>query len=351
MFELLTSKRLGTPSSMRVLSVSGGGLLGVIPAAMLLRFEALGQRQYGPEYRLRDSFDLVGGTSTGAVIATGVALGLTASEIADFYLQDVPKGFQRRRVAVPMLHDLFDGDLMQSFFKQRTEGRCLTRAELDCHLAITVKDLTASRPVVFSTLPGDSARISLGDIDHRRDALPIDLLLRAGTAAPGLFSPVEMTLDNGAKMVAADGGLSPFNDPGLLLARLAWEAGAGKVDLTSLGTGRRRPSYRTASLMRGPAFTRMLRVLLGVIRDSEEQTHHMLKSLASTPSAPLGYRKVNMELDRIALDALGVRTSRREMAQMRSISSFSGKSTLFEAAQRFASANIDRPLPLARRAS
>ena len=93
MLDFMTYEPMETPGEMRILSVSGGGLLGVIPAAFLMHFEALGQRTYGQSYRLADSFDLAGGSSTGAVISTGIALGLSAAEIADFYLRDVPKGF------------------------------------------------------------------------------------------------------------------------------------------------------------------------------------------------------------------------------------------------------------------
>lgn len=349
MLDFLTSERFETPSSMRVLSVSGGGLLGVVPAAMLIRMEDLGRSEYGPDYRLADSFDLVGGTSTGAVIATGVALGMSARSIADFYLKDVPRGFRRRRTAVPLLHDIYDGDLLQSCFHKRTRDRCLRRADLSCHLAITVKDLTGEMPMVFSTLEGAENRSDMVDAVHRRDVLPLDLLLRASTAAPGLFSPVVLKLNDGTEIVAGDGGVSPFNDPGLLLARLAWDAGAEKINLTSLGTGYRQPAHRSETILRSPAILRALRSLLGVIRDSEEQTHRLLSNLASVPSAPLEYRKVNMELEKAELDALGVKATKKNLKKMRSISSFSGKTTLFEAAQRYAAANINEPLPLAKR--
>ena len=328
------------------MSVSGGGLLGVIPAAILMHYETLGRRAYGPDYRLSDSFDLVGGSSTGAVIATGVALGLSAAEIADFYLRDVPKGFKRRRGAVPLLHDLFDGDLMQSFFLKRTGGRCLDRDALTCHLAVTAKDLVNARPMVFSTLPGPTASEDMTDVIHRRDALPLDLLLRASTAAPGLFSPVELPLDDGETLLAADGGLGPFNDPGLLLTRLAWASGALRVDLTTLGTGSTRPKYRASRWTKGPSAIRALRALLGMIKDSEAQTRQMLDTVAASPSEALTYRHVDMGLDRETFTSLGIEVSDQELAAMRNISKFAGKVQLFEAALKFAEMKISDPLPL-----
>ena len=346
MLDFVTSDPLGTPSRMRVLSVSGGGLLGVIPAAILMHYETLGRRAYGSGYRLSDSFDLVGGSSTGAVIATGVALGLGAAEIADFYLRDVPKGFKRRRRAVPLLHDLFDGDLMQQFFLKRTGGRCLDRDVLQCHLAITTKDLVNARPMVFSTLPGSSAEEDMTDVVHRRDALPLDLLLRASTAAPGLFPPVELPLLDGEKRLAADGGLGPFNDPGLLLSRLAWAAGALQVELTGLGTGSTRPKYRASRWTKGPSAIRALRALMGLIKDGEAQTRQMLETVAASPSEALSYRNIDMGLDRETFTALGLDVSDQELAAMRNITKFAGKVQLFEAAMKFAEMKISDPLPL-----
>ncbi|MCV6592373.1 MAG: patatin-like phospholipase family protein [Silicimonas sp.] len=337
---------LGLSRELRVLSISGGGLLGVIPAAFLMHYEALGQSVYGSDYRLSDSFDLVGGSSTGAVIATGVALGLPATEIANFYLRDVPQGFRRRRGSVPLLHDLFDGDLMQGFFARRTGARCLEREALACDLAITVKNLNASKPMVFSTLPGEAS--DMGDVDHRRDPLPLDLLLRASTAAPGLFSPVPLTLENGEEILAADGGVSMFNDPSLLLARLAWDGGADRVDLTALGTGSTRPVHHSSRLSRGPSVMRALKALLGVIKDGEAQTRNLLAALAANSATPLKYRNIDMGLDRESLRALGLAPKTADLAAMRNITKFQGKLDLFEAATRHAQTVITKPLPLSR---
>lgn len=346
MLDFVTSDPLGAPSRMRVLSVSGGGLLGVIPAAILMHYETLGRSAYGRDYRLSDSFDLVGGSSTGAVIATGVALGLSATEIADFYLRDVPKGFKRRRGAVPLLHDIFDGDLMQKFFLKRTGGRHLERSALECHLAVTAKDLVNARPMVFSTLPGGDGVEDMTDVVHRRDVLPLDLLLRASTAAPGLFSPVLLTLDDGEGVLAADGGLGPFNDPGLLLTRLAWAAGALEVDLTTLGTGSTRPRYRATRWTRGPSAIRALRALLGLIKDGEAQTRQILDTIASSPSDALTYRNHDMGLDRATFAGLGIDVKDQDLAAMRNISKFAGKVQLFEAALKFAQNKIVDPFPI-----
>lgn len=68
--------------AVRLLAIPGGGMLGVVAAAFPERLERLGRAApgpgYGPGYRLAQSFDLACGSSTGAVLATAVALGLPA---------------------------------------------------------------------------------------------------------------------------------------------------------------------------------------------------------------------------------------------------------------------------------
>lgn len=332
-----TATDFSTSTRHTVLSVTGGGMLGVIPAAMLARYEELGQEAYGSEYRLCDSFDLVGGTSTGAVIATAIALGCSASEIADFYLKDAPKVMKRRWNAIPFLHDLYKGDEMTSHFTARTQGACLSRADLRCDLAITVKDMTNARPVLFSSLKASPARIF--GVDIRSDELPLDLLMRASTAAPFLFAPVEI-----GGVTAVDGGMSPFGNPALLLAELAQAGLGGHVSLTSLGTGEGRARYDRRALQSQPAILRAIRALLSTLKDAEELTDEILRARAA--DGLITYQTYDLSLDRDSFKALGFEVSKREMTDIRKFGDSVGKEVLFEAARVHAARTICEPLPL-----
>lgn len=66
----------------RILSIDGGGIRGVLPAALLAEFESrhLGGRSAG------DYFDMIAGTSTGGIIALGLSIGMRASEILRLYV-------------------------------------------------------------------------------------------------------------------------------------------------------------------------------------------------------------------------------------------------------------------------
>ena len=68
----------------RILSMDGGGIRGIFPAAVLayLEQEHLQGKSTG------DYFDLIAGTSTGGILALGLGAGLTASEMLQMYLEE-----------------------------------------------------------------------------------------------------------------------------------------------------------------------------------------------------------------------------------------------------------------------
>ena len=66
----------------RSLSIDGGGIRGVFPAAFLAELE---HRYLGGD-SVASYFDLIAGTSTGGIIALGLAAGLCASDLRDLYI-------------------------------------------------------------------------------------------------------------------------------------------------------------------------------------------------------------------------------------------------------------------------
>ena len=69
----------------RILCLDGGGIRGVMPALILQEIE----QQLGSP--LKNHFDLIAGTSTGSILAVGIALGKSPEELLNLYLE---KGLQ-----------------------------------------------------------------------------------------------------------------------------------------------------------------------------------------------------------------------------------------------------------------
>jgi uncharacterized protein len=78
----------------RILSLDGGGIRGVFPAAFLARIEE------HLEHPIGHYFDLIAGTSTGGIIAIGLGLGLSASDILKLYVEQGPAIFDQEHGAV-----------------------------------------------------------------------------------------------------------------------------------------------------------------------------------------------------------------------------------------------------------
>ena len=66
----------------RILSIDGGGIRGIFPAAVLAGLEA----QYTSGRPISDFFDLVAGTSTGGIIALGLGAGYSAADMLALYV-------------------------------------------------------------------------------------------------------------------------------------------------------------------------------------------------------------------------------------------------------------------------
>ena len=81
----------------RILSIDGGGIRGIIPLCVLAKLEAQLKAQRGESVALRDVFGFVAGTSTGAIIAAGIAAGIPAAEMLDLYLTRVGEVFPLAR--------------------------------------------------------------------------------------------------------------------------------------------------------------------------------------------------------------------------------------------------------------
>lgn len=86
---------LGARRPRRILAIDGGGIRRLIGIEILLALkERLAARRGDPDARLCQHFDLVAGTSCGAIIASAIALGLPMREIRDFVLANARNMFR-----------------------------------------------------------------------------------------------------------------------------------------------------------------------------------------------------------------------------------------------------------------
>ena len=85
-------------SPKRILALDGGGIRGALTLGYLQRIEDILRKQNGnnKDFRLSDYFDLIGGTSTGSIIASCLAIGLKVEEIKNMYMELGEKIFAKK---------------------------------------------------------------------------------------------------------------------------------------------------------------------------------------------------------------------------------------------------------------
>ena len=217
------AERYRTPGPRRILALDGGGIRGVITLGVLAALEQqLRERRSDPDYRLCQFFDLIGGTSTGAIIATGLARGMSVAEIADFYERFGSVAFERRALWQRWRALYGDGALVGLLKRTFGPATDLRPEHLRCLLTVVTRNATTDSAWPISSNPAakynDPAR---PDCNLR---IPLWRLVRASTAAPVYFPPEVVPwhpTDPAKSFVFVDGGTTAYNNPAFLLFRMA----------------------------------------------------------------------------------------------------------------------------------
>ncbi|MBW1979992.1 MAG: patatin-like phospholipase family protein [Deltaproteobacteria bacterium] len=217
-------------STYRILSLDGGGIRGLLTAIIL-------ERLLAQVVDFLDMVDLIAGTSTGGILALGLARGRSPSELRKLYQEQGKKIFDDS-----FWDDLVDlGKLRGADYDNRglrselkkTLGSRTTLADLDKKVLITAFDLDNKdphparrtwKPKLFHNFPG---------IDSDGDALAYKVALYT-SAAPTYFPSVDGFIDGGVfannPSMAA---LAQCQDPRTHSQPPAME----DIRLLSLGTG------------------------------------------------------------------------------------------------------------------
>ncbi len=335
------------PGRKRILSIDGGGVRGVLALAFLERLEALLAENAGRPVRLCDHFDLIGGTSTGAILATALALGYSAADIRDFYLRLGPLVFRRPYFRLPGWQSVFDAKALRREIISVVGARTLDSPDLRTGLGVMLKRIDAGSSWILTNNPRAAFWETPTDgsyIGNRRYSLAN--IVRASTAAPHYFDPQLIQIVEGAPAALfVDGGLTPHNDPSLALLlaatlpgyNIGWTLGVDNLTIVSIGTGSYRERCSVEELRRASAVGIALRSLVQQIADNQQLTLTLMSWLGKGgPCWPINSEigdlcnveppfgalfrflryDVKLEADWIG-DTLGVAVSPRDIARLR----------------------------------
>jgi hypothetical protein len=303
-------RHLFGPGRKRLLALDGGGVRGVITVAFLERMEAVLAEREGRPVRLGDWFDLVGGTSTGAVIAGALALGHSTADLKHFYLRLAPRVFQRPFWRIMMLQAKFDATALRREIELVVGERTLDSNDLVTGLGVVTKRMDTGSPWIIANNPRapywetPADRSFIGNRHYR-----LANLVRASTAAPVYFDPELLPIVDGALHgLFVDGGVTPHQNPALILFLmttlkaygLCWPTGPERLLVVSVGTGFYRNQLTAAEARRIRAIGLAVRALSGLIGDGAGLVLTLMQWLGECP-APW---PVNSEVGTMSGDTL-----------------------------------------------
>lgn len=262
----------------RILALDGGGIRGIIPATILAEIE---RRVGAPSAKL---FDLIAGTSTGGILALGLAKPgpaegapeYAAEDLVALYEEEGARIFSRsltHRVAAVenLLDEKYEARGLEGVLRERFGESRLADAVTE--VLVTAYELETREPWFFSR---DKAK-RLPDTHNWR----MRDVARATSAAPTYFEPLEMTAATPHGGLV-DGGVFANNPAmcGYVEAHKVFRP-ATDVLCVSLGTGQHtRPiHYRDA---KGWGLALWAKPILNVVFDGVSDTvDHQMGSLCT----------------------------------------------------------------------
>lgn len=236
----LVRRNFSRGRNFRILALDGGGLRGVFTAAVLSKWDDM--ISSGGGNRIVSHFDLVAGTSTGAILAIGLALGMKPAEILKFYQTNGPHIFPADRGLRHWLRSKHESatlkDVLSSVFgdKKLSESSC-------CRLVLpTVRAQHGKAEAIVTSHTPDRTAF--------RDIRAVDAAL-ASSAAPTYF---DEAMWEGPITIEPflDGGVWANNPilPALAEATRHLNIPLDRIDVLSIGTLTYEQDF-TASLKKG----------------------------------------------------------------------------------------------------
>lgn len=249
-------ERFNRPGPKRILALDGGGSRGLLSLGVLAQLERhLAERSgQGDKFRLAHYFDLIGGTSTGAIIATTLALEWRVRDVVELYFKLLPAIFERPQVPGPLrvLIPAFKNKALTQALNEYLGDRQLSSEDLKTGLAIHAKRIDSGSAWILVNNPDWCYFNARSDGDGIANSeFYLRDLVQSSAAAPTYFSDVRVPLIHDKRGNVSgyahffDGGVSPNNNPALQLLLTVtepafgfnWKTGEDDLLIWSVGTG------------------------------------------------------------------------------------------------------------------
>lgn len=209
----------------RILALDGGGMRGVFTSAVLSRLASLPNCGGGRD--LIEHFDLIAGTSTGGIVALGLALGKTPQDMLDFYLNRGSKIFPKRTILSQLFKPKHDAAVLEKHLRDVFKDSRLGQSKVRLVIPTTKAEAGAAWAI---TTPHHLKRAEFEEFPFVEAAL-------ATSAAPTFFKAAGHETDI-AKSYFFDGGMWANNPvmPAIAEAVSVLSTPVDRIEILSIGT-------------------------------------------------------------------------------------------------------------------
>jgi hypothetical protein len=316
----------------RILALDGGGVKGILTLGMLESLEAELRRRAGdPKLVLSDYFDLIGGTSTGAIVAAGLAVGKSVKDMIALYGNLGPMVFGKTKADGVAMGAKYDIAALKKALRGALGYETVGSDKVLTGLAIHTKRIDTGSAWMLTNHPDNPyyEPAQPGEVGNKDYPL-VDVVM-ASAAAPTFFDEVKipMTYKHRDKPKTygyfVDGAVGGYNNPGLQLLMTAtvprygfgWKAGEKNLMIASYGTGARRPEVNGNSYSGRMPGLKGVTALRSMIWDSQMQAVMVLQTMSNpvrswpingevldldgvciSPEPMLDYQRVDVRLDK-----------------------------------------------------
>ncbi len=339
----------------KILSLDGGGIRGALTLGFLEKIEKEIQiKENDSNLKLCDYYDLIGGTSTGAIIAGGLSIGMSAKEITKLYLDIGDKIFGKKRSwflnPFKRYKAEFDFRPLEKAIDEVFGNITIGSSKIKTALCIVTKraDTLSTWPIINNPK---------GKYFENNKGMLLKKVIRASAAAPSYFIPQKMDVGHGETGTFIDGGVSLANNPSLLLFLVAtlkgfnynWPTGEENLSILSIGTGTYTKKYNPYKIAKKGLLGWASMIPELFMEDANYLNQTILQYLSNSPvprkiDSEIGnmkedilnqytafnYIRYNVILDENELNNLGINLSKKELESLREMSNSHNKELLYK---------------------
>lgn len=180
-------------NNINILSIDGGGIRGILELVQLTELEK------ELNVPLREKFHYITGTSTGAIIAVLLSVGVRCSDILDIYINNANKIFKKQFLNFGLFRPKYDDVYLNEWLEFYTLDKTLADIEID--LLVPTYNISKREKYLYTT---DKAKKNESDNFLLKD------VIRSSAGAPLYFKPYQIKDQH-----FIDGGIV-INNPSLM---------------------------------------------------------------------------------------------------------------------------------------